>query len=121
MGRIYGKVPFVPEDGAPNHWDVEVRNSTGKVLWYGECEYDLDEWRSENVFRKSWVVRLRIFNEGYCISSYKWRGDDYVAAREIELRARRALLSPEGRVKTAQMIVLVWDRVSGTYKEMMES
>ena len=111
--RIYGKAPFVPEPGAPMDcgWDYEVRNSRGRVLWYGTSEYDLDRWRTEHPMRKSWTVRVRFFNDGWCIGCYQKSGADYEAGRNAELAARDHMTSPRGQAETRRMMAGIAARV----------
>ena len=99
MKRIYKEAPFLPETGYPDQGDVEVTNSRGRVLWYGHSEYDLDKWRESSPLLKSWKVKIRYFNEGYCIGCFTFSGDDYNARREAELAAYRYSQSPEGKAE----------------------
>ena len=90
--RIYKtSTPYRPESTAPANsrkilGDIEVRNSRGRVLWHGLHEYQLDRWRADNPLKKSWTVRLRIFNEGWVILYRRWDGLEYTRRREIELQ-----------------------------------
>lgn len=99
MKRIYKEAPFLPETGYPDQGDIEVCNSRGRVLWYGHSEYDLDAWRADNPLLKSWRVRIRYFNEGYCIGCFSFSGEVYTANREAELASQRFFQSAEGRAE----------------------
>ena len=113
MARIYRKdTPFRPEAGAPESgWDIEVKNSAGTILWFGESEHELDLWRQGKVFRKSWTVRLRIMRDGWCVGCYKWSGTDYVQRREAEL-------APSDNRIVRKAIARVWERVSANMAEI---
>ena len=107
--------PFKPEPGAQTlGWDYEVRNSRRRVLWYGTCEYDLDKWRTDNPMRKSWEVRVRFFNEGWCCGCYRFAGDTYHERRENELAVRRHSATPEGKAEDRARFAAILGRVFGS-------